>query len=117
MTRNEKADVFWKRVDDLKKDITMKAIVERAGLEYEVIRVQRTRNRIPRTTEAVALAGALGTTVEYLITGKTNQSAIVDTPRVYTIFAKIRQADETTLQLVERVLQIETPAPAEKSGA
>ena len=66
---NNEAREFWARFDQIKGQRQVKEIVEAAGIEYELIRVQRTRQRLPQLRHAVLLARELGTTVEYLACG------------------------------------------------
>ena len=62
---------FWKRVDMVRpKTRSLKQIVDTAGLNYHLVKVQRSCNRIPKAMEAAKLAGALGISLEWLLTGE-----------------------------------------------
>ena len=65
----DEAREFWNRFDSLRGARTVKSIAESIEVDYELIRVQRTRMRTPRITLAVKLAKEIGTTVEYLVNG------------------------------------------------
>lgn len=66
----EEARGFWNRFDALRGSRTIKDIANAIGIDYELVRVQRTRYRTPKLGLAVNLANELGTTVEYLATGE-----------------------------------------------
>ncbi|MDR0759916.1 MAG: XRE family transcriptional regulator [Treponema sp.] len=64
---------FFDRVKDLVKQkttFTLRAFVESMGLNYETYYSGKRRVTLPRADEAQKIAAALGTTVEYLVTGK-----------------------------------------------
>lgn len=64
---------FWKRVDDALylSNMTLKRVCSSLGLSYVTIINQKNQyNRIPKTEAVYLIANALGTTVEYLLTGK-----------------------------------------------
>jgi transcriptional regulator with XRE-family HTH domain len=64
---------FFDRVKDLvkhKTTFTLRAFVESMGLNYETYYSGKRRVTLPRADEAQQIATALGTTVEYLVTGK-----------------------------------------------
>lgn len=71
MTDIDDGYYFWKRVDAARpKTTTLKQLVEDAGLNYHLVKVQRSCNRIPKAVEAAKLAGVLHVSLEWLITGK-----------------------------------------------
>jgi hypothetical protein len=64
---------FFDRVKDLVKQkttFTLRAFVESMDLNYETYYSGKRRVTLPRADEAAKIAAALGTTVEYLVTGK-----------------------------------------------
>ena len=64
---------FFDRVKDLVKQkttLTLRAFVESMGLNYETYYSGKRRVTLPRADEAQKIAAALGTNVEYLVTGK-----------------------------------------------
>jgi hypothetical protein len=64
---------FFDRVKDLVKQkttFTLRAFVESMSLNYETYYSGKRRVTLPRADEAQRIAAALGTTVEYLVTGK-----------------------------------------------
>lgn len=67
----DEAREFWNRFDELRGSRTVKEISESIGIDYEAIRVQRTRRRIPRLSIAVKLAAEVGSSLEYLACGVT----------------------------------------------
>ena len=66
------AGLFWKRINSLIKAQKTKqeAIAAQCGISYQTFRGWVTRNTFPDADEAQKIAQALGTTVEYLVTGK-----------------------------------------------
>ena len=63
---------FYERVKILAKTkaVTIESVANSAGLSIDSYNSYRRHNNLPRADEAVKIAQALGTTVEYLVTGK-----------------------------------------------
>ena len=63
---------FYERVKTLVKqtNLTLRAFIESLGMNYDSYNTLKRYNNLPRADEAVKIAQALGTTVEYLVTGK-----------------------------------------------
>jgi len=64
---------FWKRIDDLvvTKGMTYRELSEASGIPYITIMNQKNQySRLPKLENACALAHALNTNVEYLLTGE-----------------------------------------------
>ena len=64
---------FYERVKRLVKDntnTTLRAFIESFGINYDSYNGQKRYNNLPRADEAVKIAQALNTTVEYLVTGQ-----------------------------------------------
>ena len=64
---------FYERVKTLVKDntdTTLRAFIESLGINYDSYNGQKRYDNLPRADEAVKIAAALHTTVEYLVTGK-----------------------------------------------
>ena len=66
---------FYNRVKLLvkEKNYSLLPFLESLGISYETFRGQRRYNNLPRADEAVKIAKALNTTVEYLVTGENQQ--------------------------------------------
>lgn len=63
---------FFDRVKELVKEnttLTLRAFIESLELNYETYYSGKRRENLPRADEALKIAQALNTTVEYLITG------------------------------------------------
>lgn len=62
---------FYERVKDLVKqqNTTVRAVVESCGINYDSYNSCKRYGNLPRSEEAVRIAAALGTTVEFLVTG------------------------------------------------
>lgn len=63
---------FWNRVKALIKEnkITQEILANKAGISFNNLKQQIFYNRYPTVDEGVKIAQILGTTVEYLVTGK-----------------------------------------------
>lgn len=66
-------DNFWNRLDFKRGKTTLKSLTEFLGIEYETIRVQRTRHRFPKPEYMYLLAQSLDVSVDYLLTGKSEK--------------------------------------------
>lgn len=112
---SDKAIEFWKRVDkelyDYKILYTM--LCEETGINYGTLTMQRNRQIFPKVEQVSAIAEVLNCSIDYLVNG---EDVVLSPPRIQRITEKLQTSDETTLQLVERVLQIEAPVSMEKRG-
>ena len=63
---------FYERVKALVKDrgYAVPAFLESLGLNYQTYKSARRLGNLPRANDAVTIANALETTVEYLVTGQ-----------------------------------------------
>ena len=96
--------MFWNRFDSLRKGRTVKEIASSIGVEYELLRVQRARFRIPKVSIAVSLASEIGTSVEYLVTGKEADQL---PPHIRKIVRRLLTADDVDIQMIQRILKID----------
>jgi hypothetical protein len=72
MIEYDEGYLFWKRVDDLRdKNQTLKDFILSSELNYNVVKVQRSMNRIPKAVEVCKIALTLDIPAEYLVLGKT----------------------------------------------
>jgi transcriptional regulator with XRE-family HTH domain len=71
---------FYERVKYLvkAKKTTIESVVTEAGLSLASYNAYRRHENLPRADEAHKIAQALGTTVEYLITGNTPEPSTSD---------------------------------------
>ena len=62
---------FYDRVKELtkQKNLSLITFLQSLGINYETYKSAKRIGRLPRTDESLAIAGALNTTVEYLVTG------------------------------------------------
>lgn len=63
---------FYERVKTLAKsqNKNLRELIESCSMNYDSYNSYKRYGNLPRANEAVAIADALGTTVEYLVTGK-----------------------------------------------
>jgi transcriptional regulator with XRE-family HTH domain len=66
---------FYERVKTLAKsqNKNLRELIESCGMNYDSYNSYKRYGNLPRANEAVAIADALGTTVEYLVAGKDPQ--------------------------------------------
>ena len=69
--------MFWKIVKELLdiQNLTQKELSAKTGINLGTLKNQICREVIPDAVEAVAIAKALNTTVEYLVTGENDNAA------------------------------------------
>lgn len=83
---------FWDRVNNLldEKGITKKELAEKVKIDPSTISKGSKENRMPAADKAVFIAQFLGTTVEYLVTGKNSvRQEINDLYKHATIIKKL----------------------------
>lgn len=122
MTDIDDGYYFWKRVDMIRpKQVTLKQIVEEAGLSYHLVKVQRSCNRIPKALDAAKLAAVLEVSLEWLLTGKIGKVSYNENllnykerRQISRIFHKLMVSDYRRLLSVESALGI-SPSQ-EKTG-
>lgn len=70
------ATTFWKNVKSLlaKRNMSQNDLCKITGKGLGSFQQQVHNNRFPTVDEAIEIAKALNTTVEYLVTGENNQS-------------------------------------------
>ena len=71
------ADNFWQRVKELikKQNTTQEWVANASNVSFNNFKQQIFHKRIPSADEAVLIAKALNTTVEYLVTGEVTDSS------------------------------------------
>lgn len=65
---------FWKRVDELKKGMSLSELSELANIKYQQVRHLRSENRYPKANEIYDIAKILGSSSDYLISGEDEKS-------------------------------------------
>ena len=72
-------EAFWKRVKELIKERKTKQeeLAVNCGISYRTFQTWINRKTYPDAAQAFRIASALGTTVEYLVTGKIGDKAEV----------------------------------------
>lgn len=92
---------FWKRFDIQAKALSLskKEVAALAGISYASFVNYATKDRIPKTEEAVRIAKAIGTSVEYLVSGdetETDDSFIsaVENEKFYSAKGPVKIIDD-----------------------
>lgn len=104
MSENEKAYRIWQRIDLLRNERSLIDISDASGIKYQRIKEQRSSNRIPSAFDLYQLASALGTTMEYLLTGESSVSAY--SPRIKAIADACTRASDLELAMIEKILSL-----------
>ena len=103
---------FWRRVDIIRgTTVSLKEIITQAGLSYELVKVQRSLNRLPKATDVCRIALALRVPSEWLITGEADDpldtvrvSNSDEAQRVLRLMRKLAISDSMVWTAVEIVL-------------
>ena len=85
---------FFERVKALAKQnkTTIESVVKEAGLTIDSYNSYRRHGNLPRADEAVKIAKALNTTVEFLVTGENSTPKPDTTKIIQTIESALEQA-------------------------
>lgn len=85
---------FFERVKALAKQnkTTIESVVKEAGLTIDSYNSYRRHGNLPRADEAVKIAQALNTTVEFLVTGENSTPKPDTTKIIQTIESALEQA-------------------------
>ena len=87
---NMNGEDFWRRVKDLIKsqNTTQEWVANSANVSFSNLKQQIFHNRIPVADEAVRIAKALNTSVEYLVTGE-----------------QVKQDNSESIELLKKVIE------------
>ncbi|NCB01165.1 MAG: hypothetical protein EOM67_03235 [Spirochaetia bacterium] len=97
--------LFWKQFDTLRdSSITLKTLIKDTKLNYELIKVQRSLNRIPKVQEVMLLASCINVPVDYLL--KSPEQISHSQKSILHIYQALQQADHHTIQSIRSILQI-----------
>jgi hypothetical protein len=115
MLNSNEGNKFWNRVDAVRdREKSLKQVIEEAGLNYEVVKVQRSLNRMPRAEEVCRLSTALKTPTEWLVLGVTSNPLddlrvghTSENDRIITILEHLKNAPELVIQSIEQSLGLE----------
>ena len=72
---------FYDRVKELVKqnNLSLISFLESLGISYESYKTTKRYNKLPRADEAIKIANALNTTVEFLVSGQSEQTDNIKT--------------------------------------
>jgi len=115
MLNSDTGNKFWNRVDAVRdREKSLKQVIEEAGLNYEVVKVQRSLNRMPRAEEVCRLSTALKTPTEWLVLGVTSNPLddlrvghSSENDRIITILEHLKKAPELVIHSIEQTLGLE----------
>ena len=95
------ASHFWLRYEQLTtKDLP---VILETGISHSTLSSWKNRHTFPRANEALKIADALHTTVEYLVTG-TEKSIASYPPAVLEIAAAAGQLSEESLAILKGII-------------
>lgn len=69
MKKSERGIQFWNRVDELRGNMSIRILAEKAGISEKSLQVTRSLESLPKMQTVYPLAQTLGTTMEYLYAG------------------------------------------------
>ena len=96
--------LFWKQFDALRDpEVTLKALIHNSGLNYDLIKVQRSLNRIPKVHEVARLAVCLNVPVEFLIQ-QTDEISSHQRLRL-KIYQDLGNTDSLTLESIKSIVE------------
>ena len=86
---------FWRRVKELLdyKDLTQRELAEKIHEQYNTLQSWINRDRLPNAEQAVKVADALNTSVEFLVTGRRTQGKTDHTKTVKLLQEAITQLE------------------------
>lgn len=89
--------MFWNNVKELLEiqNLTQKELAAKTGINLGTLKNQICREVIPDAIEAVSIAKALNTTVEYLVTGKNNTAKEIQNNLKQELIKTLSQALNT----------------------
>ena len=96
---NDLVESFWKRLTDSRPD-TLAVMSEKTGIPLATIKGWHSKNRLPKTEEAIAIAKYLNVTLDWLLLGKRNESFNDRLVQSY------RESDELTKQIITKLLHL-----------
>ena len=104
---------FWKNFDSqlYKKQYTMVEFAKRNGLSYSSLTQLRTKNRMPKLDLAVKIARGLNTSVEYLVTGTTEDNELcpeamaVNSDKDLQCLVRLCIEDRQLFSVIKRLIQ------------
>ncbi len=103
---------FWQNVESelAYKNITRKELAEKASFAVSGISLGLSHNSVPNADVAVRIAEVLGVSVEYLVTGKTqNMGSRINASLIQHIMMSLNKLDkydlESVLLLVNRMAE------------
>lgn len=84
---------FYENVKQLVKtnNLTLRSFIESLGINYDSYNSCKKYNNLPRADEAVKIAQALNTTVEFLVTGEETNKAQQELDKLKQILRELSQ--------------------------
>ena len=115
----ESGEELWKRIDELRGKMSIRELADKAQLPERSLQTTRIVKTIPKMSMLYPIAKVLGTTMDYLYTGKECPDSF-DTPTFRKLSAsqdlidicnKLVDADKAEIEIIKRILQIDKPQP------
>ena len=103
-TDNNKGFEYWKRVDGLNRLDSVKELAIQSGLDYVRIVNQRSDCRLPKCEDVLIMAQYLGVSMEYLLTGESEQMPALS-PRVQALALKMEKLTDVQLDVIEAAIE------------
>lgn len=102
---------FWGRVEQSQQlcgKTNLKEISRKIGVSYQTLVNQKTSARLPSLIVAVHIAKELGTTVEWLLYGLTNNTSLPENSRLSALVKRLEELSQTEIFALEVLLNVKT---------
>lgn len=95
---------FWQKVkEELEYNlITQKELAEKIGISYNTLQSWITKDRLPDAEQALKIAKQLNTSIEYLVTGKTEEKKGIK-PNLQDMIPKLNHLTNENLELIDLI--------------
>lgn len=98
---------FWKRIDDLNPYKSVKMLMDKASVDYNTIKKQRSELRYPKIETIIAIANTLDCSLDYLLLREVKQKQKKSYPiRIEVIADKLCKVSDQNLSLIENTISL-----------
>ncbi len=96
--------LFWQKVkEELEYNlITQKELAEKIGISYNTLQSWITKDRLPDAEQALKISRQLNTSVEYLVTGKTEEKNGIS-QKLQEMIPKLNHLSDENLELIDLI--------------
>ncbi len=97
---------FWQNVkEELEYNlITQKELASAIGISYNTLQSWITKDRLPDAEQAFKIAKELKTSIEYLVTGKHEETKSIN-PNLLSVIPKLNHLSNENLELISEIAE------------